>query len=64
MIPSAMAEHADERSLGWIIGHELSHLRVMDHSPRFWDTVASIFPEFRDARAQLRAHPPELLPTF
>jgi predicted metal-dependent hydrolase len=36
----------------------------MNHGPRFWETVESIFPEFRDARAQLRAHPPELLPTF
>ncbi|MDF3886897.1 M48 family metallopeptidase [Cupriavidus basilensis] len=50
--------------IDYVAAHELAHLKEMNHSPRFWDTVASIFPEFRDARAQLRAHPPELLPTF
>ena len=50
--------------IDYVAAHELSHLKEMNHSPRFWETVESIFPEFRDARAQLRAHPPELLPTF
>ncbi|KJK23917.1 metal-dependent hydrolase [Burkholderiaceae bacterium 16] len=50
--------------IDYVAAHELAHLKEMNHSSRFWDTVASIFPEFRDARAQLRAHPPELLPTF
>jgi predicted metal-dependent hydrolase len=34
----------------------------MNHSPRFWQTVESIFPEFREARKQLKQHPPEMLP--
>lgn len=50
--------------IDYVAAHELAHLREMNHGPRFWETVESIFPEFRDARAQLRAHPPELLPTF
>lgn len=50
--------------IDYVAAHELAHLKEMNHGPRFWDTVASIFPEFQDARAQLRAHPPELLPTF
>ena len=50
--------------IDYVAAHELAHLKEMNHGPRFWDTVESIFPEFRDARAQLRAHPPELLPTF
>jgi len=50
--------------IDYVAAHELSHLKEMNHGPRFWETVESIFPEFRDARAQLRAHPPELLPTF
>ena len=50
--------------IDYVAAHELAHLKEMNHSPRFWETVESIFPEFRDARARLRAHPPELLPTF
>ncbi|WP_444633533.1 M48 family metallopeptidase [Cupriavidus oxalaticus] len=50
--------------IDYVAAHELAHLKEMNHGPRFWQTVESIFPEFRDARAQLRAHPPELLPTF
>ncbi|WP_420995987.1 M48 family metallopeptidase [Cupriavidus sp. 30B13] len=56
--------HFPMSMIDYVAAHELAHLKEMNHSPRFWDTVASIFPEFRDARAQLRAHPPELLPTF
>jgi predicted metal-dependent hydrolase len=50
--------------IDYVVAHELAHLKEMNHSPRFWDTVESIFPEFREAREQLRSHPPELLPAF
>ncbi|HEY1607647.1 MAG TPA: SprT family zinc-dependent metalloprotease [Paraburkholderia sp.] len=46
----------------YVVAHELAHLREMNHSPRFWKTVESIFPEFREARKTLRQHPPELVP--
>jgi predicted metal-dependent hydrolase len=26
----------------------------MDHSPRFWDTVASVVPDYQVLRSQLR----------
>jgi predicted metal-dependent hydrolase len=48
----------------YVVAHELSHLREMNHSPRFWKTVESIFPEFREARKTLRQHPPELVPVM
>ncbi|MFX1761094.1 SprT family zinc-dependent metalloprotease [Paraburkholderia sp. A1RI-2L] len=44
----------------YVVAHELAHLREMNHSPRFWRTVESIFPEFREARKQLKQHPPEM----
>lgn len=50
--------------IDYVVAHELAHLKEMNHSPRFWDTVESIFPEFREAREQLRSHPPEYLPAF
>ena len=47
--------------IDYVVAHELSHLRVMDHSPRFWDTVKSVVPDYRELRGQLRD---EALPTW
>jgi predicted metal-dependent hydrolase len=43
--------------IDYVVAHELAHLREMNHSPRFWQTVESIFPEFRPARDVLRRQP-------
>jgi predicted metal-dependent hydrolase len=40
--------------LDYVVVHELSHLRVMDHSPRFWDTVRTVVPDYAEQRAQLK----------
>ena len=40
--------------IDYVVAHELSHLRVMDHSPRFWDTVASVMPDYAQLRGQLK----------
>lgn len=50
--------------IDYVVAHELAHLKEMNHSPRFWQTVESIFPEFRQVRQTLKRHPPELLPTL
>jgi hypothetical protein len=50
--------------IDYVIAHELAHLREMNHSPRFWATVQSIFPEFQSAKKALREHAPETLPIF
>ena len=39
--------------IDYVVVHELSHLRVMDHSPRFWDTVATVVPDYTQRRSQL-----------
>ncbi len=44
----------------YVVAHELAHLREMNHSPRFWQTVESIFPEFREARKVLKQCPVEM----
>ena len=43
--------------IDYVVAHELSHLRVMDHSPRFWDTVGSVVPDYAALRARLREQP-------
>ena len=40
--------------IDYVVAHELSHLRVMDHSPRFWDTVESVVPDYALLRKQLK----------
>lgn len=43
--------------IDYVVVHELSHLRVMDHSPRFWATVAEIIPGYCELRRQLKKEP-------
>ena len=40
--------------IDYVVAHELSHLRVMDHSPRFWDTVRAVVPDYAALRLQLK----------
>lgn len=46
--------HFSPRVIDYVVVHELSHLRVMDHSPRFWATVRSVMPDYAALRAQLK----------
>ncbi|NBU19435.1 MAG: M48 family peptidase [Betaproteobacteria bacterium] len=43
--------------IDYVVAHELSHLRVMDHSPQFWDTVKSVMPDYPARRRLLREEP-------
>ena len=46
--------HFRSELLDYVVVHELSHLRVMDHSPRFWAVVQTILPDHAVLRRQLR----------
>jgi predicted metal-dependent hydrolase len=45
----------------YVVVHELCHLRVPNHSRRFWQLVESRRPAWRDQKAWLDEHGPELL---
>jgi predicted metal-dependent hydrolase len=46
--------HVRQAVIDYVVVHELSHLRVMDHSPRFWDTVRTVVPDYAALRGQLK----------
>ena len=46
--------HFKQSVIDYVVVHELSHLRVMDHSPRFWDTVRAVVPDYAALRRQLK----------
>lgn len=51
-------------NIDYVVAHELSHLREMNHGPQFWATVQSLLPEFETARKTLRDHELASLPAF
>jgi hypothetical protein len=46
--------HLKLEMVDYVVVHELSHLRHMDHSPQFWDVVASILPDHQQRRQALK----------
>ncbi len=47
---------APERILEYVVWHEVCHLEVLDHSPRFWALLARHWPDWREDRTWLARH--------
>lgn len=47
---------APEAVLNYVAAHETAHLVEMNHSPRFWELVDILEPDFEDARDWLAEH--------
>ena len=45
-----------EEVIDYIIVHELTHLKKMNHSKGFWSEVADIMPEYRECQHWLDKH--------
>jgi predicted metal-dependent hydrolase len=53
--------HFKQDVIDYVVVHELSHLRVMNHSPQFWETVGSLVPDYQQRRHTLNE---EVLPQW
>ena len=40
----------------YIIAHELTHLKVMNHSATFWNEMEKVMPEYKECRSWLEKH--------
>jgi predicted metal-dependent hydrolase len=47
---------APEEVLDYVVEHEVCHLEVMDHSPRFWRLLESRVPDWREHARWLRRY--------
>ena len=48
-------------TIDYVVAPELAHLREMNHSPRFWDVVRSVLPDYEAGRGALKD---DSLPAF
>jgi predicted metal-dependent hydrolase len=44
---------AGDAEIDYVVAHEVSHLRHMNHGRQFWSTVADIYPQYRAASREL-----------
>ena len=47
---------APERVLEYVVWHEVCHLEILDHSPRFWALLERRWPGYREDRQWLSRH--------
>jgi len=45
--------HLEPALSDYVVAHEIAHLAELNHSKRFWNLVATLYPHWQDARARL-----------
>lgn len=56
--------HCDVSLIDYVVVHELAHCLEMNHSQRFWNIVANHYPDYKNARKQLRLQSSSLFSLF
>ena len=46
---------ADDCVIDYVVVHELSHIKEMNHSHMFWAVVENVLPDYRERQAKLKA---------
>ena len=46
----------------YVILHELTHTKHLNHSPTFWAHLESLLPNMRNLRKELKQHQPRIEP--
>ncbi len=49
--------------IDYVICHELAHTHHAHHQKEFWDFVATLCPDYKQLRKQLKTHPTDINPT-
>lgn len=52
--------HFEAHLIDYVIAHEIAHTKHMHHGPRFWGAVAKLYPDYENARAEIRKRAFEL----
>ena len=52
--------HFEERLIDYVVAHEIAHIKHMHHGPRFWAAVEKLYPDYLNARDEIRRRAFEL----
>ena len=52
--------HFEARLIDYVVAHEIAHVKHMHHGPRFWGAVAKLYPDYVNARDEIRRRALEL----
>jgi hypothetical protein len=52
---------APPRVIDYVVVHELSHIVIKNHSPRFWNKVSAFWPSYREERKWLKENSCKLI---
>ena len=52
--------HFEPRLIDYVVAHEIAHVKHMHHGPRFWAAVGKLYPDYVNARDEIKRRALEL----